>query len=75
MVHYQDLDQNPVDRDASAFTLSTNGLDVFYIDNVNDVTTENRTDSLLICREEPVFQACNIGSNSLDSMDKGTLLV
>ena len=75
VVHHQDLDQNSVDGDASVFTLSTNSFDVSNIDNVNHITTENSTNSLLICREEPVWQACKTDPNLLDSMDKGIFLV
>ena len=75
VVHHQDLDLNTVDGDASVFTLSTNCFDVSNIDNVNHITTENSTNSLLICREEHVLQVCKTDSNLLDSTDKDTFLV
>ena len=75
VVRRQDLDLNPVDGDASVFSLSTNGFDVSNIDNVNHITTENSTNSLLICREEHVLQVCTTDPNLLDSMDKGIFLV
>ena len=63
VVRRQDLDLNPVDGDSSVFSLSTNGFDVSNIDNVNHITTENRTDSVLIGREESVLQACKTDPN------------
>ena len=74
VVRRQDLDLNPVDGDASVFLLSTNGFDVSNIDNVNHITIKNSTDSSLICREDPVLQACKTDLNLLDSMDKGIFL-
>ena len=75
VVHHKDLDLNLVDGDAYVCTLSTNGIDVSHIDNVNHFTTENRTDSVLIGREESVLQACKTDPNLLESMDKGIFLV
>ena len=75
VVHHLDLDQNTVDGYTSVFSLSTNGFDVSFMENVNHIAVENSTDSLLICREETVLQTCKIDPNLLDTTDKGIFLV